>query len=215
MSTADAFSTYYADEINGLYDCVDRIVLNAYFPVGHSAPGFRSWWRLLTGGDETLDNNHLMRMSGRLSRRVHAYAKSNAIPLLHCDSGTRKHELAEKHLPTDTSFKGIFLILVARAKTSLWDIKRKDNYIQDIKRKDSYVNHYHFHIIDPEWGHLTIKLCGHPPFPASIMLNGHEWVEQKAIKQHTILQKRETVLQKRTLGKVSTRLQIPCRQNRL
>jgi hypothetical protein len=33
--------------------------------------------------------------------------------------------------------------------------------------------------MDPEWGHLTIKLSGHPPFGAQIILNGHEWVALK------------------------------------
>jgi len=44
------------------------------------------------------------------------------------------------------------------------------------------VNHYSFHILDREWGHVTIKLSGHPPFPAQIILNGHEYVEREAAK---------------------------------
>ena len=43
-------------------------------------------------------------------------------------------------------------------------------------RRREYVNHYSFHIIDPEWGHVTIKMSGHPPFGAQIILNGHEYV---------------------------------------
>jgi hypothetical protein len=45
------------------------------------------------------------------------------------------------------------------------------------------VNHYHFHILDKEWGHLTIKMSGHPPFGLQISLNGHEWVQRQAQKQ--------------------------------
>ena len=45
-----------------------------------------------------------------------------------------------------------------------------------------YVNHYSFHILDPDWGHLTIKISGHPPFPAQVMLNGHEYVACQARK---------------------------------
>ena len=30
--------------------------------------------------------------------------------------------------------------------------------------------------MDPQWGHLTIKMSGHPPFGAQVMLNGHEYV---------------------------------------
>jgi hypothetical protein len=43
---SDRFSDQYADLLEGQYDCVDRIVLNAYFPLGQKAGGFRSWWRL-------------------------------------------------------------------------------------------------------------------------------------------------------------------------
>jgi len=180
MPIADAFSAYYAPHLDGRYDCVDRFVLNAYYPLGHSPAGFRTWWRALTGSDATLDDTHLMRMAGRLARRIYAYAKATGIPLLRCDTGTRKHELAEQSLPTDPAFRGVFLILVARAKAPVWEVKRSETKLQDIRRKFAFVNHYYFHILDPEWGHLCIKLCGHPPFDATIMLNGHEWVERQA-----------------------------------
>src|SRR5262249_5205243 len=45
------------------------------------------------------------------------------------------------------------------------------------------VYHYHFHIVDPQWGHLTIQMSGHPPFGLQISLNGHEWVQRQAQKQ--------------------------------
>jgi hypothetical protein len=37
----DALSTLYQDLLSGSYDCVDRIVLNAYFRMGHDPGGFR------------------------------------------------------------------------------------------------------------------------------------------------------------------------------
>ena len=30
--------------------------------------------------------------------------------------------------------------------------------------------------MDPTWGHVTIKISGHPPFGAQVILNGHEYV---------------------------------------
>ena len=30
--------------------------------------------------------------------------------------------------------------------------------------------------MDPDWGHLMIKMSGHPPFGAQVLLNGHEYV---------------------------------------
>ena len=38
--------------LSGSYDCVDRIVLNAYYPMGNTAGGFRTWWRRLVGGSD-------------------------------------------------------------------------------------------------------------------------------------------------------------------
>jgi hypothetical protein len=60
----DGLSTLYRDLLGGSYDCVDRIVLNAYFRMGHDPGGFRVWWRALTGSDETLENAYLMRLAG-------------------------------------------------------------------------------------------------------------------------------------------------------
>jgi len=45
-----------------------------------------------------------------------------------------------------------------------------------------YVNHYSFHVLDPDWGHVTIKISGHPPFPAQIIFNGNEYVACQARK---------------------------------
>src|SRR6202007_1657702 len=51
-----------------------------------------------------------------------------------------------------------------------------------LRRGRLYVNHYSFHILDRDWGHLTITISGHPPFPAQVMLNGHEYVACQAHK---------------------------------
>src|ERR1700681_1756388 len=75
----DGLSTLYQDLLGGSYDCVDRIVLNAYFRMGHDPGGFRVWWRALTGSDETLENACLMRLAGRVSRRIRGYAKATVL----------------------------------------------------------------------------------------------------------------------------------------
>jgi hypothetical protein len=93
----DGMSTLYQDLLTGSYDCVDRIVLNAYFRMGHNPAGFRLWWRQLTGSDETLENARLMRLAGRFSRRIHGYAKGHNIPVVNCSAGDRKHDIAEEH----------------------------------------------------------------------------------------------------------------------
>ncbi len=176
----DSLSDRYAELLTGSYDCVDRIVLNAFFRMGHGPGGFRVWWRALTGSEETLDNTHVMRMAGRFSRRIHGYAKANGIPVVHCPAGERKHELAEEYLAKTNIPQGLFLILVGRAQAPVWDVSV--NHHIEPKKPMPYVNHYSFHILDPEWGHITIKISGHPPFPAQVILNGHEYVACQARK---------------------------------
>ena len=178
----DELSKRYGELLAGTYDCVDRIVLNAYFSLGHNPGGFRVWWRRLHEGcEEQLDNTHLMRMAGRFSRRVRAFAKAHQIPFIDCGRGERKHRIAEEYLATHTVGAGVFLILVARAAASVWEVKRSaSGVIGNLEKKTAFVNHYSFHIMDPDWGHLTVKISGHPPFGAQVIANGHEWVACQA-----------------------------------
>jgi hypothetical protein len=175
---ADDFSGRYGDLLRGSYDCVDRIVLNAYFTLGHNPGGFRVWWRRLHGGsDDELDNTHLMRMAGRFARRVKAWAKANGVPVIYCTAGQRKHEIAEEYQETHSPGVGVFLILAAKAPASVWKVNRSPGgAITSLEKKTEYVYHYSFHIMDPAWGHMVVKMSGHPPWPAQVILNGHEYV---------------------------------------
>jgi len=180
---ADQFSEYYSEYLEGVYDSVDRIVLNVYNPLLQTAGGFRYWWRQMYGSDEDLDKTHVMRYAGRFSRRVHGYAEANGIPVIHCERGVRKHELAEEHVPEDPTYTGVFLILASRYTAPVWDVWRnEEGKGLHLSRKFSYVKQYWFHIIDAEWGHITIRLSPHPPFGAQIYLNGHEYVARQAEK---------------------------------
>jgi hypothetical protein len=69
MTVPDTFSAYYADLLQGTYDCLDRIVLNAFYP---PAGGMRTWWRHLHGDDSKLNDDPLRDMAGTFSRRPHA-----------------------------------------------------------------------------------------------------------------------------------------------
>ncbi|OQA45602.1 MAG: hypothetical protein BWY52_01236 [Chloroflexi bacterium ADurb.Bin325] len=188
----DRLSTRYASFLDGAYDCVDRIVLNAYFQFGQAPAGFRLWWRSLRGSDEELDNAHLMRMAGRFARRVRAHAAAHQIPVVDCAAEERKHVVAEQYLPTDPDFVGVFVILVGRAPAPVWDVQQtKSGTIVNIQRKTQYVKHYYFHILDPDWGHVTIRMSGHPPFGAQVILNGHDYVACQARRAGLRFQKED------------------------
>ena len=174
---ADDFTERYRDLLTGSYDCVDRIVLNAYYPLGHNPGRFRVWWRRWHGdSDAELDDAHLMRLPGRFARRVRAWAKANGVPVIDCKAGERKHRIAEEYLAENTVGAGVLLILVVRARATVWKVRRSaGGVIMSLEKKTEYVNHYSFHIMDPAWGHLVVKMSGHPPFGAQVILNGHEY----------------------------------------
>ena len=123
-----------------------------------------------------------MRMAGRFARRVKAWAAANGVPVIDCKAGERKHLIAEEYLATHQVGTGVFLILAAKAPASVWEVTRSAQRGDRAtwRRRPTYVNHYSFHIMDPEWGHVTIKMSGHPPFGAQVILNGHEYVAAAA-----------------------------------
>jgi len=173
----DQLSTLYSDLLEGSYDCVDRIVLNAYFAMGQTGGGFRAWWRALYGSDENLDDTHLIRRAGRFSRRLRAWAKANHISVVYCSPGENKHKMAEEHLAAHETKPGLFMILVSKAPALVWEAQRTGTgkLGQWVPQQPwPYVHHYSFPILDAEWGHVTIKRSGHPPFGAQVILNGHE-----------------------------------------
>jgi hypothetical protein len=183
MNTPDDLSQYYAELLEGVYDCVDRIVLNAFFPLGQTGGGVRSWWRQLHGDDSQLDDKHLREMAGTFARRLHAFCAKQEIAIIEARAGERKHELAEPHVPKDPTFRGLFLVITGNAPAPIWEVKRNtDGRISEIRHRKNwpFVKHYYFHIMDGEWGHVTIRMCGYPPFGAQLILNGHEWVEREA-----------------------------------
>jgi len=126
-----------------------------------------------------------MRLAGRFSRRIRGWAKKQGIPVLYCEPGERKHTIGEEQLPTDPARTEIFCVLVGRAPAPMWDIQRYGNNGINVRRKEPYpfVNHYYFHIWDADWGHLTVRMCGHPPFNAMVILNGHEYVANQATRR--------------------------------
>jgi hypothetical protein len=186
MPNPDDFSTYLADLLSGTYDCADRITLRGYFPMGQTSGGLLTWWNRLHP-NTPVTQQRLRNLSGDFARRVQAYAHKREIPLRYCPIGDKtKHAQAEKLRPADPNFQGLFLILVAKAPALVWQAQNNRAGKVVLRRPKSWplVNHYHFHIVDKEWGHLTIRMSGHPPFGLQISLNGHEWVQRQAQKEN-------------------------------
>lgn len=185
-ATGEKRGPLFQDLLDGSYDCVDRLVLRAYLQIGQAPPGFRTFWRGWKGSDEGLDNTHLMRIAGRFARKVRGWAEREGVPIVYSQPGERNEKISHELIPADPRCEGVFLIIVGRAPGNVWDVQHTaDGRILRIKRKEprSWVNHYAFHIMDREWGHVIIRFCPHPPFNALVILNGHEWVALEAARK--------------------------------
>jgi len=191
VTELDPFHERHQGLIAGRYDCVDRIVLNGYVPLLQSGGGFRTWWQAAFGSDDHLDNAHLMRWAGRFARRLRAFAASHNVPLLEKEPDDRMHEIVEELRPVAADFKGVFAISVHRAPNSVWNVVVYPSGGIHLERKQPWVNHYAFHLLDPDWGHVTIKVCPHPPFNVQVALNGHEYVARQAQRQNLVFQKEQ------------------------
>jgi hypothetical protein len=176
----DGLSRTYAGLISGAYDCLDRIVLNAYFRFAQNPGGFRVWWRQLQGEQSKPDNASMLRMAGRFQRQLRCWAHANGVPVRRCRRGEHKHEIADHYLAKTAVQEGLFLILIGRAQAPVFEVLNS-GHIQR-KKPYPYLNHFSFHILDREWGHITIQISSHPPFPAQIILNGHEYIARQAQK---------------------------------
>ena len=182
MKTSDDLSTYVADLLDGTYDCVDRISVRGYYPLGQTSGGLLTWWNDLFP-NTALTEERLRKLAGDFGRRVNGYARKHKIALRYFGIGDKtKHAQAEKLRPVDAKFRGVFAIFVAKAPGLVWQAKNNREGKVVVRRPKSWplVYHYHFHIVDPQWGHVTIRMSGHPPFGLQISLNGHEWVERRA-----------------------------------
>ena len=188
-----------------------------YFQLGQQAAGLRMWWRCWPGSDEGLNNTRLMRVAGRFARRVKGWAKGAGVPVVYSKSGERNEDLARGgYLPDDPGYEGVFVVIVRRAPGNVRDVEHTaDGRIRRIKRKvpRPWVNHYAFHIMDRDWGHMIIRFCPHPPFNALVILNGHEWVAKEAERRRLAFRKQDNcsteLSNARDLGLVAETLSSP------
>ena len=78
-------------------------------------------------------------------------------------------------MPKDPTFRGLFLVITGNAPAPIWEVERNAaGQITEIRHRKNwpFVKHYYFHIMDREWGHVTIRMCGYPPLRCAADL---EW----------------------------------------
>jgi hypothetical protein len=192
VKPADDFSTYLAQFLEGSYDCLDRITVNAFYQLGQTGGGIRSWWRKWKGSDKGLSDAGMKAVAGDFGRRVKAWCDKHRVPFVNCYAGEDKRQIAQSLLPKDPKFQGVFAVLVGRTSGPVWRVQLspKGNILKvDHQNPWPHVQHYYFQILDPDWGHVMVRMCGYPPFGAQVVLNGHEWVQRQARRhQYQVVQ---------------------------
>jgi hypothetical protein len=119
MSTPDDFSTYVADLLSGTYDCVDRICVRGYFPLGQTSGGLLTWWNRLFP-NTALSEQRLRKLAGDFARRVHGFARKHKIPLRYFAIGDKtKHAQAGETSPRRSQVPRVFAIFVAKAPVDI------------------------------------------------------------------------------------------------
>jgi hypothetical protein len=104
VKPADDLSTYLADLLEGSYDCMDRITVNAFYPLGQTGGGIRSWWRAWKGSDKGLSDAGMKALAGDFGRRLKAWCSQHDIPWVECHAGDDKRQIAQSFLPKDPKF---------------------------------------------------------------------------------------------------------------
>jgi hypothetical protein len=76
------------------------------------------------------------------------------------------------------------MLLVCRAVAPGWEVKRSasSGVRQKLVAKTAFVKHCSLHLVAPDGGQLTIKMSGHPPFGAQIILHGPAYVAAQATR---------------------------------
>ena len=89
MLITDDFSNYVTDLLSGTYDCVDRIALRGYFPLGQTSGGLLTWWNQLFP-NTPLTEQRLRKLAGGLCpARACLCAQTQNSAALFCDRCSR------------------------------------------------------------------------------------------------------------------------------
>src|SRR6266545_1755382 len=186
MRTSDDLSTYVSDLLSGTYDCVDRITVRGYYPLGQTSGGLLTWWNQLFP-NTALTEERLRKLAGDFGRRVNGYARKHKIALRYCATGEKdKHAQAVKLRPVDPKFpRRVCHIGGQSAGAGVASEKQsgRQSGCAPAQELAAGLSLPFSHCRPTVGGHVTIRMSGHPPFGLQISLNGHEWVERQAQKQ--------------------------------
>jgi hypothetical protein len=99
-------------------------------------------------------------MAGTFSRRLHAFCAKQGIPIIEAQARDRKHELAQPYETSHTG-AGALLLITQNRPQNFGSVGPYGQLISVIWPSPLRFRHFYFHLIDQEWGHVTIRMCGY------------------------------------------------------
>lgn len=175
----------YKDQIKFSYRSFDRIIIRGHVPIlqGHDGGGVVSWARSLDP-DTILDKSWFDSFVSKFHVNVKKFAQENNISIIQTNQHQDKFRIAQKHIPKDKDFIGVYCIIKAREMTSSFASQKsfhnRNPQHRNITRQARCVDHFYFYLIDKFWGPVSIRISSHLPFNVKVFLNGNRWLAREA-----------------------------------
>jgi hypothetical protein len=168
-------------------ESIDRMYLNAYVPQLQRELGVASFFRYHRG-HRFASSALMLPITNAFIRKVEAFVKAQAIPVVHFEKGQRKDEVAKEHLARFKSTEGVLFVGKAQEKTPVFRTEKRRNPETGapypwIVRSTAMVNHFYFYCVDAEFGPFFLKFCTYFPYTAKLCINGHEYVKRQLAKE--------------------------------
>ena len=161
---------------------IDRLYLQAYMPKLQTSGGL--CYVLHDHLGHPIPSPALFRpMHDRFVNAVDQFVARHNIPKVPFESGQDTDAIVAGSRLRFKAREGIVILGVAPEKMRSFKAQKRRGpgtaVTFDFSRQAVAVNQYYFYVQDREWGPAFLKIGTYLPYPVTLCLNGHEWVQQR------------------------------------
>ena len=177
---ADCLTQRYSDQIKGVLNCFDRIVVFGSFR--EIQYGGAMEWHLKQQGVMLMDYEKRYANQLRLDMvdHVKAVAGYHLKDIEFINQDIRKEDFVARKLEKRGRRPGIVCILSAMESCRCYKVRknRKSGYLY-LQNCPGKCLHYYIYFIDPELGLGYLRIPTWAPFRLQLYFNGHDWLERR------------------------------------
>src|SRR5215813_6990812 len=123
-------------------------------------------------------------MTRTFVQAIEQFVKDHQIPLLTCEKGQRKDEVAAELRAKFVLREGVVFVGKAQEKCTVYRTEKRHNPKKNtsyawIVKSTALVNNYYFYCLDQNFGPFFLKFCSYFPYNAKLCLNGHEYAKRQ------------------------------------